>query len=234
MNQVTDTDTTDSAWKGLYKAGGVAALIAVVVFIPLSIIAFFIWPPPSEGTIIEWFTLFQDNSLQGLLGFDLLYILTNIIMIPVTLALYIALRKTSASYMAIATVAVLIGIVALIAARPAFEMLSLSNQYAASTTDAQKAIFLAAGQAMLAIFYGTSYHVHYILGSIGLLIVSFVMLRSTVFSKKTAYVGIAANVIVFGFYLPQIGTYISAFSVLLYWIWYILIARRLFQLAHTR
>jgi len=202
-------------------------------FIPITIIAYIAWPPPFEGTVIDWFKLFQDNSLMGLVGFDFLYLLTNIIMIPVILALYIALRRTSPSFMVIATVAVLIGTVALIAARPAFEMLSLSNQYAAATTDAQRAIFLAAGEVMLAIFHGTAFHVHYILGSIALLIVSFVMLRSNIFTKKTAYVGITANIIVFGLYVPQIGTYISAFSVLFYWIWYILIARRLFQLAKS-
>jgi 2-iminobutanoate/2-iminopropanoate deaminase len=36
-------------------------------------------------------------------------------------------------------------------------MLPLSNQYAAATTDAQRAIFLAAGEAMWALFQGTGY-----------------------------------------------------------------------------
>jgi hypothetical protein len=227
---MTSIETTDSKWKSLYKVGGVVALSEVVFFIPISIIAFLIWPPPIEGTVIEWFTIFQENSFQGLVSFDLLYLITNIVLIPVTLALYIALRRTSASLMLIATVAVLVGTVVLIEARPAFEMLSLSNQYAATTTDAQRAIFLAAGQATLAAFNGTAYHVHYILGSIALIIVSFVMLRSTVFSKKTAYIGIVANIIAFGLYVPEIGIYISAFSVVLYWIWYLLIARRFLKL----
>jgi hypothetical protein len=227
---MTSIETTDSKWKSLYKISGVVALSEVAFFIPISIIAFLIWPPPVNGTVIEWFTIFQENSFHGLVSFDLLYLITNIVLIPVTLALYIALRRTSASLMLIATVAVLVGTVALIAARPAFEMLSLSNQYAAATTDAQRAIFLAAGQATLAAFNGTAYHVHYILGSIALIIVSFVMLRSTVFSKKTAYIGIASNIIAFGLYVPEIGIYISAFSVVLYWIWYLLIARRFLKL----
>ncbi len=42
--------------------------------------------------------------------------------------------------------------------------------------------------------------------------------------------GILAGVIGFGLYVPTIGIYISIFSVVFMAIWYILIARSLFQL----
>ena len=51
--------TTESAWKPLYRIGGVAALF-VVVFIPIQSIVFVVWPPPS--TVIGWFTLFQNKE----------------------------------------------------------------------------------------------------------------------------------------------------------------------------
>ena len=56
------------------------------------------------------------------------------------------------------------------------------------------------------------------------------MLLSDIFGKATAYVGIVTNIVVFGLYVPEVGVYISLLSVLGYVIWYILIARRLFQL----
>jgi hypothetical protein len=56
------------------------------------------------------------------------------------------------------------------------------------------------------------------------------MLRSSTFSRATAYVGIVTNIIVFGLYVPEIGVWISMLSVLGYLIWYILIARRLIWL----
>ena len=59
---------------------------------------------------------------------------------------------------------------------------------------------------------------------------SFLMLRSATFSKATAFVGIATNIIVFGFYVPEIGVWISMLSVVGYLVWYILIARRLIRL----
>jgi hypothetical protein len=88
--------------------------------------------------------------------------------------------------MAIVLALGLVGAVALIVARPAFEMLYLSEQYAAATTDAQRALFLAAGETVLATFHGTAFHVSYNLFSIYLLMVSIVMLRSPIFGRVTS------------------------------------------------
>ncbi len=43
-------------------------------------------------------------------------------------------------------------------ARPPFEVLYLSQGYAAAATDARRGMFLAAGEAMLATFIGTAFH----------------------------------------------------------------------------
>ena len=72
----------------------------------------------------------------------------------------------------------LIGIMAFIVARPAFEMLSLSDGFAAATTDAQRSAYMAAGEASLAVFHGTAFWVSYLLGSIAGLILAAVMLRT--------------------------------------------------------
>jgi hypothetical protein len=56
------------------------------------------------------------------------------------------------------------------------------------------------------------------------------MLRSKTFSKALAWVGIVTNVVVFGLYVPEVGTYISALSAVGYVIWCILFGRRLYQL----
>ena len=124
----------------------------------------------------------------------------------------------------------LIGVMCFITARPAFEMLYLSNGYYAANTDALRAAFLAAGEAKLASFHGTAFHISYILGSIAGLIISFVMMKTNIFSKTTAYVRIASSVCDFGLYIPTVGIYISILSVLFLFIWNILVARRLFQL----
>ena len=95
-NQVTNTQTTDSAWKSLYKIGSVAALI-IVVLIPIQSFIFVAYPPPS--TVIGYFTLFQNNWFLGLLNLDLLYMVDSALLILIYLALYAALKRASKSFM---------------------------------------------------------------------------------------------------------------------------------------
>jgi hypothetical protein len=224
---VTSRAKTDTNWKPLYRVGGAAALIAAVL-IPAQIIVFVAWPPPS--TVTDWFTLFQDNWLLGLLSLDLLLIVDYVLLVPIVLALYVALRQASESFMAVATALYFVAIAAYFASNTAFEMLSLSNQHAAATTDAQRATYLAAGQAMLATFEGTAFQVSYVLASVAGIIIGAVMLRSDIFSRVSAYALIVGDVIGLGLYVPKVGVLLSVISVPVLWIWYVLIARKLIQL----
>lgn len=225
-DQGADPQSANSHWHWLYKVGGVAALFSVVL-IPIQLIVFTNVSEPD--TAAGWFTLFQDNKLLGLLSFEVLFVINAVLGIATSLALYVALRGVNESFMAIALALSFIGAIAIIMARPALDMLYLSDQYAAATTDAQRTLFLAAGEALLSMRHGTAFHVSYNLANIYLVIVPLVMLQSNSFSKLTAYMGILAGVIGFGLYVPTIGIFLSVLSVLFMAVWNTLIARRLFQ-----
>jgi hypothetical protein len=225
----TEHAEIDHGWKPLFKLGGVSALTMVGIII-VQMIVFMSAPPPYEGGASAWFALFQNNKIIGLIDFELLMIVYMFLSLPITLALYILLRRVSPSFTAIYVVLSLTGIISFIVARPAFEMLSLSNSYAAAATDAERAVYLSAGDTLLTVFHGTVFQVSYILGSLGGLIVSFLMLKTDVFNKTTAYLRIASSVFDFGLYVPVVGMYISILSVLFLLIGDILVARRLFQL----
>lgn len=226
----SNAKTAGPGWSWLYKIGGAAALFGVAI-IPIQLIVFVAWGQPE--TAIGWFTLFQGNKLAGLLAFELLFVLNAAVGITTTLALYIALRRVSESFMAIALALDLVEGVAFIVARPALEMLYLSDRYAAATTDPQRAMLLAAGEAVWATFHGTAFHVGYNLFSVYLLIVPIVMLRSRIFSRTTAYIGILAAILNWGLYVPEIGFFLSVLSVFPLAIWNVLIARRLFGLSRA-
>jgi fumarate reductase subunit D len=227
QNHLNDSETSDSNFNNLYQLGGAAALITALIM-PVQIIIYIIFPPPSN--VIGFFMLFQENSLLGLLALDLLIIVDQILLVPIILALYAALRRANESFMAIALTIYIVGIVTYFTSNTVLEMLSLSNQYAAATTESQRLMLLAAGHVMLAIYEGTAFSLSYILLAFAGIIISAVMLRSNIFSKVTAYSGILAGVIALGLFVPKIGIFISIFSILFYEIWYILISRRLFQL----
>jgi hypothetical protein len=217
-------------WQTLHRIGGVAAL-AVLVLIPIQMVVFFIWPPPSS--VIGWFTLFQDNALVGLLDMDLLLIVDYLLLIGVFSALWASLRRANESLVAIALILQLVATASYLASTVAFEMLTLSNQYATATTDAQRSLFLAAGQAMLVTWQGTAFDVSYVLSALAVLIVSAVMLRSQhhLFSKVTGYAGLSAGILML---VPptagMIGVVFSLLSLVPLVIWLALIARRLLRL----
>lgn len=230
MESNRDAQWSDPHWNSLYRAGGVTALILVAI--PLvQLVVFAVAPPPVEGSAAEWFAIFQENAIIGLLGFEILLVVYSLLSVVLSLALFVALRPAASSLSALFLASSLIGAIAFVAARPAFEMLYLSNQYAAAATEAQKAIYLGAGEAMVAAFHGTAFWVSYILGSVTGFLVGAAMLRGKVFSRATAYFRIGSGIFDFGIFIPGIGLYISILSVLLLLAFHLLVGRRLLQLS---
>jgi hypothetical protein len=249
MNQITNSGTSDSGWKSLYRAGGVAALIAGVIFrrnLAAEISLFSAQRQPA--TIIDWFTLLQNDRLLGLAYLNLFDLVNYALVGLMFLALYAVLRRADRSYMAIATTTGFVGIAVYFASNTALSMLSLSDQYAAATTDAQRTILLAAGQALLALnrfsspgaHPGAGGYLSLLLIAVAGMITSLVMLRSAVFNRATAYVGILASALDLAYciafaFLPTVDSellavlFIPAAGLLLA-IWHVLVGWKLFQL----
>jgi hypothetical protein len=227
MGPVPDAQSTNSRWRTLYRLGGAAGLISAVL-IPIQVMVFIAWPPPT--TVSGWFRLFQSNPLVALIDLDLLLVVDNVLLVVVLLALYVLLRQTSEAVMAIATALGLLGIALFVTSNPAFEILSLSDQYAGAATDAQRSTFLAAGEAMLATWQGTAFQVAYLLGSVAGIAIGVVMLRGGIFGRLTASMAILGNAVGLGLYVPKIGVYIAVFSVVFLEVWYVLVTRRLLRL----
>lgn len=222
----SQTESPASEWQWLYQVSGTAAALTAVI-IPIQIAAYVIYPPPT--TTRGFFLLFQENALLGLVALDLLLIIDIVLLALILLALFVALRRVNPSVIAIGTTLGFVAIAVYFPSNPAVEMLNLSREYATASSDAQRQIYLAAGEALLATFEGTAFHVYYILGSISILLVSAVMLQSERFSNVTAYAGILGNMVALGFYVPRIGLILSVVSVVMLWVWYVLVARTLFQ-----
>jgi hypothetical protein len=219
----------DDRWRVLFRAGGVAALLSAL-FIPIQIVVFVASNPPFDGTAADWFALLSDDRLVGLVDLDLLLVADNVLLIPILLALYVLLRRAQASVMLLATAFGFTSVAMYIATNPAVEMASLADTYAGAATEAERASALAAAETLLATWQGTAFQTAYLVGSLAGIAIGAVMLRSGVFGRPTAYMAILGNAIGLGLYLPEIGVYVSVFSVLFLEVWYVLVARRLFVL----
>ena len=202
MDKDSNVETTSSNWKKLYKVSGVAALIAGILFrrnIAAEIGLFSEQQPPV--TVSDWFALLQSNRILGLTYLNIFDIINYLLVGLMFLALYVVLRRVNKSFMTIAASLVFLGIAVYFASNTAFNMLSLSDQYATATTDTQRIQLLSAGEAMLAInrfsnpdaHPGTGGYMSLLLIAIAGMMTSFVMLKSDMFSRVTAYVGILAS-----------------------------------------
>ena len=232
-------ESEDSKWINLYKVGGMAAIIAAVLLL-IEIIVFTIWPQPS--TVLGYFTLLQTNKIIGLIDFYLLEVIAYILFIPMFLAIYFALRRFNESYMLIAIFMAILGITIFLSTNNSFSMLNLSNQYVNATTEAQKAIILAAGQTLV-VNTGQraigGFNMGLLLISVAGVIMSTIMLKSNNFGNKTAYVGILAFAISLAEYVRMIIVpseltlllIIAILSGVLLMIWLVLVGQSLIKMS---
>jgi hypothetical protein len=243
----THAETLDRPWSLLYRIGGVAALLAVLVFrrnLSAELTAFngfglFAVPATLPVSAAEWFALLQADALVGLtlLGvFDgVEYVLVGMLF----LAACVALWPTRRSSALLAASCGLVGIAVFLASNQALGLLRLGAQHAMATTDAQRAAFLAAGEALLALSqHGTGVYLSLFLVLLAGLIFSIAMLRADVFGKATAIIGILANGIGLLFFPalafgPALYVIPPVLSAPLRLAWYTMMALRLFKLARA-
>jgi hypothetical protein len=231
----TNTEIVNSSWKGIYIIGGVAALLFVVYSIITMIFLIIFGGQPS--TVEECFTLLQNNRVIGFMRLDLLTVLVMPLYYLIFFAIYGALKRTEDAYVSLATILVFVGVTLFLATPSAYSMISLSDKYAVASTDAQRHQLLAAGEALLAsdMWYGTGAIIGGILLQSATVLISVVMLRTKIFSKVTAYVGILTHGldlvhIIIGLFLPGVGLILMAIAGPLYLIWSPLIGQRLLQI----
>ena len=238
---LTDAESAGSGWKSLYKVGGTTGLI--VFLIPVAEVAISYLPGVERATkgtvtVVNWFTLFQTHWFLGLRNLGFLNLMGVVLLAPTILAIYSAIRRDNEAYAAFGTIVFFVGLAVYIASSRAFPMLSLSGQYGSATTDAQRSLLVAAGQAMLV--EGQS-RTGIPLVELACLVISVVMLRGNVFSKATAYAGILGNVLLMVVELTlsvrgltDAGMAIAVGAGLSMMTWYFLVGRRLLQLGYGK
>lgn len=223
-------ENPDPRWKSLYSLAGIAAIISILVIL-LGFVTYFIWPyAPGQDSAESILLLLHNDPLAGLVSLDLFLFIGNLFSLALFLTLYISLRQVDEALALLALVVGLIGLVLLIPARPILELVHLSQAYVLAATEAEKAQIVGSAATLLALFDGIGWYMNTLLGGLSLLTSSILMLRSPLFSKATAYVGIATNLVLCAFVVPSISIFMLFLCLPGYMLWYFLLARRFFQL----
>ncbi len=232
----------DSSWKSLYKFAGAAVLIAVLLYV-LDIVLTFGGggTGPAIRSSTDWFRSIQANWLFELRNLGLINVIALSVAMPLYLALFVAHRRTYGAYALLALIIYLVGSAIYIANNPAIPMFALSGKFTAATTDTQRTLLAAAGEAILAggEDFTPGAFVGFIFTEIAGIIISFVMLRGRIFGKAASITGILgysflsiytvlATFVPSLFNVAMIIALVGGLSVLA---WYVLVGRRLFQLS---
>ncbi len=246
VHRVEDAVTAQSGRNRLFTLAALAALLAMATNLLDIILGFGETEVIVNGTqsATQWFLLFQDNGFKGLYTLGILNIVYMSCMLPVYFGVLMAHRRQSLILAGTATLLFLLAFAIYVSNNAALPMWVLSGRYASASTDAQRALFAAAGEAVLArgedftpgAFPGT------FLSGIAALVLSIIMLRGGIFGKLTAWTGIVA------FVFLSVFTVLATFVPALYFVafyffamiggllaltWFVLIARGFLKLSRS-
>lgn len=191
----------DNQLKAIFKTGSLFAIIVILGTLA-DIVAGSIFGGDLTAipvTAADRFAQFRENTLLGLYDLDLLNLTTALLMVPVFVSLFSALHKYHAPLAMLSLVIFIIGTAIFVANNSALPMLDLSHKFASSSDESVKMQIAAAGEAMLVKGAHGSLGVFpgFILINISEILISCIMLKTSIFSKTTAYAGVAGNSLLF-------------------------------------
>lgn len=222
-------------FKSLYTIGAVVSLTQlVVIFIYMLIVALL---GPRITNAETFFHIQQAEGWVSLLRVDFLLLILVGLYLGNFPALVVSLWRTNPLMIFFAALFTLIAITLSFAGESTFALAHLAKLHAAASTALERNQFIAAGEAILANGWWIStgsYMTGILLQGAGVLI-SLVMLRSHNFAKITAIAGLGGNSFdllqhLISPFAPAISEYLS-FAMILYLVWYPMLARDLFRLA---
>jgi hypothetical protein len=223
------TSVAEPSWKGLYRAGGISTLLVGILTILVILFFLISGPPPSNAAVYLQSVAANKTPTLVLLG---LFYAFDILLVPTILAIYHALEGIDRPRMLISAALLLVATTIDLAAGFYTPLLSLSDGYASSTTEAQRAAFVATGQSVIATAQTTGFLVIF-LSSIATVIIGSVMLKGD-FAKRVAYLGMIAGIvgIVWSLGAPFSGVFgllvIINFALLA--VWFIAVGSKLYRL----
>lgn len=241
--ETTRSQTAASTWRSICIMGGAAALLTVLTALIEMLITFLPGGYTSAETVTEWFALLQANPFLGLRNLGLLNIIMTALSIPLIFSLYWAHRKTSPAFAALALILALIGLAVFYATNRAFPMYDLSIRYAAATSEAERAMFAATGQAMLAV--GQSHtpgtFLAFFFSEVAGIVMAVVIMRARIFNRTAALAGLVGYSFLLAFeilssFVPASHQAILALAMvggLANLAWYILAGIGLFRLSRV-
>lgn len=214
----------------LYRVGGASALLLGLGYLAIFPLYAHVGAPPTAADGEVWLTYLADKT-EIWWAILVLSVITDVLFLPVGLALCLALKRLHSGAMLVATA--LIGLFVALDLAVTWthyaSLLSLSASYVSATTGGQRSAYVAAASYASAMLTSRLLVVYAIaILSSAFLMIGTVMLKG-VFNRPTAYLGIATGILgivaIGGFGVAIILNAVCAT------IWILLVGYRLCRLA---
>ena len=235
---VAMSDRVEAESNGLCRLGALAGVILLIYSLLTMVILILVGGQPA--TAQECFELIQKNLPIALLRLDILTIVAMPVFCLLYAGLYCALQEDCRLLAVISCASAFVGVTLVLSNASAFSLVYLRNQYTAATTEARKTLLLAAGEAVISVdmWHGSAAKIGGLLLQLAGVLISWAMLRTSVFSRGIAYLGLVTHGldlahILIGFFSPTAAVIAMAAAGPLYLFWLPLVARRLYQLGRA-
>lgn len=223
----------DPNGKWTYRVGSLSAIIFGIAYIV--IIALYL--PVGRPTGVEaWLANLSANTTVwwAILG---LSVLTDLLLVPIALSLYIALNGLNRNAMLAATAFVGLFVVLDLALTwtNIAALITLGGEYAAAANDAKRAVILAAAYYPSTVIESNLTFVYNSLTlAVGILITGLVMLKG-IFHKSTAYLGLATGIlgivaVASSFFASSVSTISIILASVLTTVWVLFVGYKLYKL----
>jgi len=223
---------------GLYRAGGISAMVLGVSYV-VTIVAYVLAGAPPNNEAEQWLKYLSERTAAWwvILG---LSVLTDLLFVPVAISLFLALKNVNRNAMlAGAGLLITFAFLDLAVTWPNYaSLIGLSVQYTSATNDGLRThVIVTAAQYPAAVLNSSLVGVYAILiPSLGNLIIGLVMLKGD-FSKLTAYLavmsGILGVVAVVGPHFARVLGLAIVIGSVLTTVWVFLAGYRLYRLGRA-
>lgn len=235
--QNTLVKTVDPEGNWLYRVGGIAAIVLVIGYFLTFPVYGSVGAQPSGAEALLGYFAEQAAGWWVIIG---LMVFTDLLYVPVWLALYQAVKGigSNAMRLAVACVGLFLALDLAVTWTAYSSLLMLGGNYAAATSDTQRAIFVAAAGYSSTVLDSPLLAIYAILiPSAGFLFAAPVMSK-TIFGKGTALlgwaVGLSGIAAVAGPYIADALGMMRIVNALLATLWFLLVGWRLYRLGRRR
>lgn len=184
---------------------------------------FAISPPPTDPA--GWLALYADNPVLGFVSADGPFLLTNLLMLPLYLALWVRLRDAAPAASGAALGLGMLSLALYVPTNVSIELGVVASD-AVGSTGAARTAALGAVEALTSRSVGTAFVVYYVLGAVTILLFARALAATNAWGRAATLTALASGVLMLVPSTFGVVGLVFAVASLIPWMAFVVIAAR--------